>query len=139
MCVCVCAYLELGGLLHELLLLLAAAQRREDVEELLEEFQPLPPHTGDQEDGGDATHTHSHTHSQVIPEFVVLYIFRLFPVYFPSVPIISSQNVFPVLPFSKYVFHVFPVSQYIFPVFPVCVPSMCFYCPEYVLPVFPVS
>lgn len=60
-CVCVRACLELGELLHQLLLLLAVAQRGEDVQEDLEEVQTLPRHTGQGEDGCDAAHTHTHT------------------------------------------------------------------------------
>lgn len=57
-CVClyvrVC-YLKLSELLHELLLLLAVAERRQDVEEDLKQVQTLSRHAGQGEDGCDAT------------------------------------------------------------------------------------
>jgi len=51
------SHLELRQLLHELLLLLAVAERRQDVEEDLEEVQVLTRDAGQGEDGRDAADT----------------------------------------------------------------------------------
>ena len=58
MCVCVCVYLELRELLHQLLLLLAVAQWRQDVQEDLQEVQTDSRHAGQGEDRRDAARTH---------------------------------------------------------------------------------
>lgn len=47
-------YLKLGQLLHELLLLFAVAERREDVEEDLQEVKALSGHTRQGENRRDA-------------------------------------------------------------------------------------
>lgn len=49
----VARHLELGQLLHELLLLLAVGEWREDVQEDFKQIQTLSRHTGQCEDGGD--------------------------------------------------------------------------------------
>lgn len=51
-----CENLELGELLHELLLLLAIAEGGQDVEENLEQIQILPGNTREREDRRDAAH-----------------------------------------------------------------------------------
>ena len=60
------SHLELCELLHELLLLLAVAEGRQDVEEDLEVLQALPRHVGQGEDGSDAGEE-SHTHVNTLP------------------------------------------------------------------------